>query len=315
MASNGGTVLNSAAAGSHADGALTSGQELSGSSPGWPLGQAPAEHGWPASKGLEVGGLRSIAPTFCGMKFYLGTHHATQRWFDYGIPLFVSRRVLGPRKRLPEAREGWALDSGGFTELNLYGEWRTTEDEYIADVLRFQDEIGELEWVAPMDWMCEPFVLAKTGRTLEAHQSHTVVNFLRLRERLGALVVPVLQGWTVDDYRRCWGHYRDVGIDLEDEPLVGLGSVCRRQNTAEAGEIVRALAPLRLHYFGAKLTGLESFGDALTSADSMAWSYRARRSPPLPGCTHKSCANCVRFAMRWRNRVLERLSQTRLEFA
>jgi len=94
---------------------------------------------------------------------------------------------------------------------------------------------------------------------------------------------------------------------------VGLGSVCRRQNTSEAGTIVRSLAPLKLHYFGAKLTGLESFGDALVSADSMAWSYRARRDWPLPGCTHKSCANCARYALRWRDRLMAGLDQQRLE--
>ncbi len=43
----------------------------------------------------------------------------------------------------------------------------------------------------------------------------------------------------------------------------------------------------------------------LTSADSMAWSVDARRKPPLPGCTrHKNCANCPRYALRWRRQVL-----------
>ena len=72
---------------------------------------------------------------------------------------------------------------------------------------------------------------------------------------------------------------------------------------------------LRLHGFGVKLTGLESYGDALVSADSMAWSYSARRTHPLHGCTHKSCANCLRFALRWRDQVVTRLAQQRLEVA
>jgi hypothetical protein len=32
-------------------------------------------------------------------------------------------------KGLP--RTGWALDSGGFSELSLYGGWRTTPEEYV----------------------------------------------------------------------------------------------------------------------------------------------------------------------------------------
>lgn len=248
------------------------------------------------------------------MKFYLGTHHATQRWFDADVPLFVSRRVLTARKSIPVASTGWALDSGGFTELNLYGRWETSEADYIRDVRRFaQDEY--LEWVAPQDWMCEPSVLAKTRLTVAEHQELTVANFRTLRAHLGPLVIPVLQGWTLDDYHRCWELYERRGVDLEREPLVGLGSICRRQNMAEAGRIVRSLQPLNLHAFGVKLTGLESFGDALASADSMAWSYRARMDHPLPGCTHKSCANCLRYALRWRQQVTDLLAQTRLEDA
>jgi hypothetical protein len=63
---------------------------------------------------------------------------------------------------------------------------------------------------------------------------------------------------------------------------------------------------VRLHGFGVKKAGIESYGDYMASADSMAWSYRARRSWPLPGCTHKSCANCPRYALRWRDELLAR---------
>jgi hypothetical protein len=252
------------------------------------------------------------------VRFYLGTHMISQSWWDARVPLFVSRRRLTGRTTLPRAKAGWALDSGGFTELSMFGEWRTTEAEYVADVRRFV-RMGWLEWVAPMDWMCEPHMLEKTGLTVVEHQRRTVANFVRLRQQLGRLVVPVLQGWTTDDYLRCWERYHQAGVDLEWENVVGLGTVCRRQNTAEAGVIVRRLAAnllgRQLHGFGVKLTGLESFGDELGSADSMAWSYRARNAPPLPGCTHKACANCPRYAMRWRANLLERLGQQRLEVA
>lgn len=252
------------------------------------------------------------------MNFYLGTH--MPGWLAVtDVPLFVSRRRLVDRKTLPHSRGSWALDSGGFTELNLYGEWRTSEATYVADVLRFQQEIGRLEWVAPMDWMCEPFVLSQTGLTVAEHQHRTIDNFLRLRQELGYLVVPVLQGWTADDYLRCWEGYHNHGVDLEWEPRIGVGSVCRRQNTAEAGGIFRALASLALHTclhgFGVKAEGLVSYSDCLVSADSMAWSFRARRDHPLPGCTHKSCANCLRYALRWRNELVTRLGQGRLEVA
>jgi hypothetical protein len=258
------------------------------------------------------------------MRFWLGTHQPG--WLSRAPYLFVSRRRLFERVTLPEAAGPWALDSGGFTELALNGGWVTTEDEYVADVLRFQEEIGKLEWVAPMDWMCEPFVLSKTGGSVEVHQQMTVENFLRLRDRLGDLVIPVLQGWTQDQYHICWGMYEDAGVDLADEPLVGVGSVCRRQDTEEANRIFRSLGELRLHGFGVKVAGLEMFRDVLASSDSMAWSYEARRrgrrfdrqaplfewpQVMLCGSVHpqqhraKNCANCEAWALQWRDSVVK----------
>jgi hypothetical protein len=248
-------------------------------------------------------------------RFWLGSHHATQRWFSLGVPLFVSRRVLTGRVRLPQAATEWALDSGGFTELSMFGEWQTTESQYVADVRRFADDVGRLAWVAPQDWMCEPFMLEKTGRTILEHQRLTVASFLRLRDQLGSLVVPVLQGWDRDDYLACWELYETEGVDLAAERLVGVGSVCRRQNMVEAALIVRSLVPLRLHGFGVKITGLASYGDALASADSMAWSYDGRRlRRPCPE-GRKSCANCIHHALAWRQGVLSILNQERLEVA
>lgn len=61
--------------------------------------------------------------------FYLGTSEV--RWLGQAnVPLFISHRRLAPRKSFPRALTGWALDSGGFTELSMYGEWRTTARDY-----------------------------------------------------------------------------------------------------------------------------------------------------------------------------------------
>jgi len=240
------------------------------------------------------------------LKFYLGTHEPA--WLKrVEIPLFVSTRRLERRKSMPRALGPWALDSGGFTEIEQFGEWRTSPEEYAARVHRYRDEIGNLEWCAPQDWMCEPFMLAKTGLTVEDHQRLTVRSVQVLRQELGDLVVPVLQGWAHDDYLRHVAMYEAAGFDLVAERVVGLGSVCRRQGTTEAADLVRALQPIRLHGFGMKTLGLPKYGHLLESADSMAWSLNARKHPPLEGCTHKSCSNCILWALRWRDRVLEKL--------
>lgn len=252
--------------------------------------------------------------------FYLGTHQPG--WLaKAGVPLFISHRRLAGYRRLPRARAGWALDSGGFSEMSMYGEWRTTPAAYVAAVERYDGQIGQLKWAAPQDWMCEPFMLAKTGLTVAEHQQRTVANFLDLRELWGQRqaaippdrrrpcpFIPVLQGWAIDDYWRCADLYDRSGVHLAEYLLVGLGSICRRQATGEIGLIVRSLGQtLRLHGFGCKTAGLARYGRWLASADSMAWSVAGRRAP---GCApgHRSEANCLPYALTWRDRVAAALT-------
>lgn len=228
------------------------------------------------------------------------------------MPLFISHRRLKRYKTLPVARSEWALDSGGFTELNSPPyRWQTTVEEYVEAVQRYQSEIGGLRWAAPMDWMCEPAVIAKTGLSVREHQERTVQNYLDLRGR--GPFVPVLQGQHLPDYEVCVDLYRDAGVDLWAEPIIGLGTVCRRSRAPEIAQIVSALASsgLRLHGFGMKSAGLARVAHLLASADSMAWSTRGRMAwqydrVKMCGGSHVgSCANCLSWALQWRGRVVD----------
>jgi hypothetical protein len=254
-----------------------------------------------------------------GSGFYLGTHQPA--WLArVDVPLMVSHRTLHARRRLPRARCRWALDSGGFTELSLFGRWQTTPTGYVDAVARYTQQTGRLAWASPQDWMCEPTMLARTGMSVVEHQARTVDNYTTLRQLAPGLpFIPVLQGWTLGDYLACIDRYQQAGVDLAAMPLVGLGSVCRRQASGQIGAITSELtrAGLRLHGFGVKRQGLARYADQLESADSLAWSIHARHRPPLPGCTrHRNCANCPRYALAWRARLLADLDgprQLRLE--
>jgi hypothetical protein len=247
------------------------------------------------------------------VKFFLGTHHPD--WLARaGVPLFVSHRQLRRYKTLPRAVAPWALDSGGFTELSMHGRWVTTPAEYARAVIRYRDEVGALAWASPQDWMCEPVMLRSTGLTVEEHQRRTIISVQELRA-LGAPVIPVLQGWGIGQYEDHVEAYNAAGIDLHAEPVVGVGTVCRRQNTITASVLIRRLAGLglKLHGFGFKTTGLKLCGDALVSSDSLAWSYHARREPPRDECRgkHINCANCLPFALEWRAELFETLENAR----
>jgi hypothetical protein len=133
-------------------------------------------------------------------------------------------------------------------------------------------------------------------------------------------VIPVLQGYTLDEYLSHVEQYAAAGVGLPSLPLVGLGSVCRRQGMGEAAAIVRALAVecgLRLHGFGFKTQGLvgrkHGVAPLLASADSLAWSFQGRQrwrheGRKMCGGDHKGgCANCRPWALQWRGRLVDRI--------
>jgi hypothetical protein len=246
--------------------------------------------------------------------FYLGVHQLaflTQT----DVPLFVSRRRFAGRKKMPVARGRWALDSGAFTEIKDFGAWTIGPQEYADQVRRISREVGGMDWAAIQDWMCEPPMLLKTGLTIKEHQARTVRSYLDLQNIAPEIPwVPVLQGWAKDDYLDHLDQYAASGVDLTTLETVGLGSVCRRQATEEFASIVRALVAcgLSLHGFGVKTQGLRKVATLLKSSDSLAWSYTARRiqRPALPQCvggTHKNCANCLPFALHWRDKLITTL--------
>ena len=249
------------------------------------------------------------------MIFYLGTHQP--QWLATAdVPLFVSRRRLAGRKTFPRAIAPWALDSGGFTEIGMHSRWTLTPRAYVREVRQYTDEIGTPDFVAPQDWMCEPVMLKKTGLSVETHQAYSTANYLKLRSIAPEIPwIPVLQGWSVYDYWRHADQYIRCGVDLASLPRVGVGTVCRRQGTAVAHTILESLfaTGFRLHAFGFKLQGLLMSARALASADSMAWSFAARRELPLPGheTRHINCANCLPKAKLWRSSLLARLDARR----
>jgi hypothetical protein len=108
--------------------------------------------------------------------------------------------------------------------------------------------------------------------------------------------------------------YEQANVDLASEPLVAVGSVCRRGQDDEIVRILDRLSRegLAMHAFGVRSSALQRAADCLVSADSMSWSYTARRAAPMPGHTHKSCANCRIYAEAWHARQLQRLAPMRL---
>jgi len=194
----------------------------------------------------------------------------------------------------------------------MYGRWITTAKRYAYDVKIYAQVIGLLEGASIQDWMCEPFILEKTGLTVEHHQLLTLRSYLELRSLAPEIEwMPVIQGWTRDQYLWHADMYENAGIDLASLPRVGLGSICRRQATLMAQRLVTTFEVgrgYRIHGFGMKQAALTNLSRLITSADSMAWSFNARQEAPLPGCSHNACNNCFRYALQWRAKILARMN-------
>lgn len=248
------------------------------------------------------------------MRFHMGIHQSDWlNWLD--VSTCVSYRRLADRRTLPWAESEWILDSGAYSEIDLFGKdayAHTSPAKYARRVRRYGWEIGKLLWAGPQDWPSEAKAIAKTGLSVLEHRIRTVDNFIELHSLYDDLrIIPVLQGGEdPDDYRRCRDLYAARGVDLTTYPLVGVGGVCRRAATAPIVDLVRELASdgLKLHIFGAKSDAVAQIGDDAVSWDSGSWSYSGRY---VPGCApgHQKENNCVHYAIGYRERMIQRLQE------
>jgi hypothetical protein len=254
-------------------------------------------------------------------EFLLGTHIESWAWNGLARgPLFISARRLARRKsRFPHATVSIYIDSGGFTELDTYGRWTITPQAYVDLVRRVSDETLAVQWAAIQDWMCEDRIRAKTGLTIDEHQRRTIASYHELVALAPEIRwLPVLQGQALEDYEQHLEMYAASGVHLPTHRLVGVGSVCRRNDEDEIGDILMALAGrgLRLHGFGVKADGLRKHASWLRSSDSMAWSSRGRHESAQHytpdgqetlfdlGPRAKGLQNSQAYAEEWRTRMV-----------
>jgi hypothetical protein len=213
------------------------------------------------------------------MRYYVGVAETAHCQHFERAMISVNRLM---RRKKPFIANEWIMDSGAFTAVARDGGYKTSVEEYAAQIRRFATT-GKLIRAAAQDYMCEPFVLTRTGLSLEEHQRLTTERFHQLAkcDTANVQILPTLQGYDPADYAR---HVHDYGPTLTPQHWVGVGSVCKRNsNPAAVYDVLRAIKEvrpdLRLHGFGLKITALENpqVRALLYSADSMAWSLAARR--------------------------------------
>lgn len=206
-----------------------------------------------------------------------------------------------------------ALDSGGFVAAVRYRGFPWTVRAYL-DLCA----AAPWAWFASMDLCVEPEVAADRDEVLDRISGTVRLNRDCLREaRLRGIAdrfVPVIQGWRVDDYLRCL----DLMPDLDEFPIVGVGSMCRRHVEGPTGvlqvvhELDQALgdSPARLHLFGLKSQGMEAVRahPRVWGFDSQAYGVAARQDARKARAS-KSNAYLAAVMERWCERQRERLAR------
>jgi hypothetical protein len=259
-----------------------------------------------ATVSQQLGGQQSTGGP---MRFFTGLHQPSDaRHFDAA---FISVNRLRGRKAPIDARD-WIMDSGAFTEISTHGRYRQGVEDYAAEIRRWATN-GRLLAAVAQDYMCEPWIVQKTGLTVADHQRLTIERYDALirEDTAGVYILPVLQGFEPQDYV---AHVMAYGARLSHGMWVGVGSVCKRNGDPRAIAAVllaiKAARPdLRLHGFGLKTTALADplVRSLLETADSMAWSFSARKQGRN--------GNDWREAVRWTQQITTRPVQQLLDLA
>jgi hypothetical protein len=221
------------------------------------------------------------------VRFFVGLDDPAYA-FRFLFACISIKRIWRRKKPIPGVEV--LVDSGAFTELAMHGQYLHTVEQYAAALYRlYTTGVVRISAAVSQDYMCEAFMLARTGLTIAEHQRLTIERYDALVAELEKLfggpcpfhIMPVLQGYAPADYV---AHVVAYGPRLVAGMWVGVGSVCKRNGSPD--KIVSVLAAikdvrpdLQLHGFGVKVTALLSAGvrDMLATADSMAWSYAARK--------------------------------------
>lgn len=228
---------------------------------------------------------------------------------------------------------GVALDSGGYWAMRSGG-YAFSVTDYVDFVVSTSalPHNHRWDWWAAMDYCVEPDI-AKTRDVVRQRVSLTALSLAQTLEEVdywrGEGVnwiddpMPVLQGWTAEDYVESIRLTNEVltAAGREWPERVGVGSVCRRHLEGPAGlptvigAIDAALPPgVGLHLFGVKAQTLVPLLDAfprIVSSDSQAWGMAVQmdaRKRADGGCISKTRERTAQILEDWIRNLQTRLT-------
>lgn len=143
--------------------------------------------------------------------------------------------------------------------LNRYGDYPFSMGAY-ANIIAYLRP----DYYASMDYPCEPEITRSLALTSNLERIRaTVANARMMADDYEAMLpgvemVPVIQGWTLDEYKTSIDLYGRSGMI---RPYMAVGSMCTRSNDRELERIIPSLHDYasqagvkHLHFFGLKMS-------------------------------------------------------------
>jgi len=178
----------------------------------------------------------------------------------------------------PPQHSNFMLDCGGFSFFNQFeSKEYPFGPEELADLARNLSP----DYVATIDYPCEPTLLKEKGWGVQENIRRTVKNAERCMEiNVDSTWLPVIQGFKLSEYKTCIDMMENRGL-IRD--FMAVGSVCVRGKISNIRRIVIGIDKylqskgynVKLHYFGLSLNAIKDFDCFLriNSTDSGAWKW------------------------------------------
>ena len=177
------------------------------------------------------------------------------------------------RYTVPKCKELF-VDSGGF---QVTARWDLEYPYSVETLFEYAERVGA-DYLAAPDYACEPelhdsTVSNRIGMTVEGHAQAMALYEDR---EWSFQLVPVLQGYEVEDYEHCIDWFESEGM-IRD--YMAVGTVCKRDRVKSIHNVLQAikrkLPDVDLHMFGMTLNAWKDrrLWGQFKSADTAAWNW------------------------------------------
>lgn len=255
------------------------------------------------------------------LNFFIGLYSKKQISETPGNFMCSYKTVRNFKEKINTNKQ-WIMDSGAFSEISINGKYTYTVTDYLNIIYK-----QEPTYFITMDYMCEPFILNKTNKSVIEHQQLTCENSIKIKNSYSgkSKFIGSIQGYTKDEYISHIDMLKTQGLI---EEYMAVGSICRRKNVKEIFDILKNIKKnlpswVKIHGLGVKKTLLSKYEtyDYLNSCDSMAWSFSGRyvKTKVNNKCTltnvecihltHKNCANCENYMKNWYNEIQDLINK------